>query len=167
MTKDLEETLRELGPAYRPVVDRLLAARTAAPDGGRTPSVHVFRRRTVFIRRTAGLAAAAVLLAFGLAAVFRPADSRAAVRGPLVYTAAYAGSGSARAHLVATQRADGSWANDFLTRQNAAALAGATCPDERVAYKKALRYLRSKGLRPLSAAELKSRADAASRGGTA
>ena len=57
MNADLEETLKELGEGYRPVVDRLLAARTAESDGAaRRPT---FRLRLV--RWTAaGLLAASV-----------------------------------------------------------------------------------------------------------
>ena len=50
------------------------------------------------------------------------------------------------AAFIRTQNADGSWCNDFLTRRNAEALA--RCPDAgaRVAYKKAMRNLRVRGL---------------------
>ena len=44
------------------------------------------------------------------------------------------------------KQADGSWQNDFLTRRNAEALK--TCPDARaqLAYRKAMRNLRVRGL---------------------
>ena len=44
--------------------------------------------------------------------------------------------------MIRTQRPDGGWANDFLTRQNAAALR--LCPGEKaqIAYRRAVRNLR-------------------------
>ncbi len=71
------------------------------------------------------------------------------------YVLAYGGEGSVD-ELVRTQRADGSWENDFLTRQNAAALRGSERAS--VAYRKAVRYLRSRGLAPLPDDEFRARA---------
>ena len=48
--------------------------------------------------------------------------------------------------MIATQNPDGSWKNDFLTRRNAAALRGSSNPAAQVAYKKAMRNLRSRGV---------------------
>ena len=48
--------------------------------------------------------------------------------------------------MIATQRSDGSWQNDFLTRRNAAALKDCTTPAAQIAYKKAMRNLRSRGI---------------------
>ena len=67
------------------------------------------------------------------------------------------------AAIVRTQHADGSWDNDFLTRQNAAALRAASGDAPRIAYRRAVRYLRAKGLTPLSDAELRARGDRAAR----
>ena len=48
--------------------------------------------------------------------------------------------------MIATQNADGSWKSDFLTRRNAAALKGCGDPAAQIAYKKAMRNLRSRGV---------------------
>jgi len=48
--------------------------------------------------------------------------------------------------MIASQNADGSWQNDFLTRRNAAVLAKCDGMEARVAYKKAMRNLRAKGI---------------------
>ena len=53
-----------------------------------------------------------------------------------------------------TQKPDGSWNNDLLTRQNATALK--KVDDSSLAYRKAMRYLRSKGLSPHSDSEFQS-----------
>ena len=50
------------------------------------------------------------------------------------------------AEMIATQNPDGSWKNDFLTRRNAAALKVCGDPAAQVAYKKAMRNLRSRGV---------------------
>ncbi len=147
MNADLEDTLRELGPGYREMVARMRRL------GDRPPSAAAWRK-------TAYAAAAAAALAIGVAAVFVGAqsggeDGSARLRRPAMYLLAYGGADAAR-ELVGSQNADGSWANDFLTRQNAAALRGVDGAS--VAYRKALRYLRSKGLAPLTDEELRRRA---------
>ena len=48
--------------------------------------------------------------------------------------------------MIATQNPDGSWKNDFLTRRNAAALKACGDPAARIAYKKAARNLRLRGI---------------------
>lgn len=173
MTKDLEDTLAELGPGYREVVDRLSGAYRPLPQvtaaavrrEAAAAAARVLRHRRA---RASGLgvaclAAASLLVFLGLAAVFavRPAPARSDSR--MIYTVAYAPTAEALESIVSSQRADGSWANDFITQQNAAALRGAAGAGVRTAYKKAVRYLRSKGLRPLSEAELHRRGDAAAR----
>ena len=140
MTKDLEETLAELGPGYREVVDRLRTAQNL------TPVARPFRPIPY-------LAAATVVALLGLASVLTMRESSVIVRHG-VYTAAYEKGAEALSSIVSAQRADGSWANDFLTRQNAAALRGASSEEMKIAYKKAVRYLKLKGLRPLTDEEL-------------
>lgn len=166
MTKDLEDTLAELGPGYREVVDRLTdACRASAFHLSPLPTPsrgHVFRWTVGF------LVAASLLILLGFGVFFRLGASqvRPAVgvsEAKFVYTVAYAPDATALRSIVASQRADGSWSNDFLTRQNAAALRGATDAAALVAYKRALRYLRSRGLVPLTDAELKARGDRAAR----
>lgn len=144
MSRDLDEQLEELGPAYREVVDRLRAAYE--------PSLS---RKTAGGWRSIGwaagfLAAASVLVVLGLSVFF------VEVHPPREYTLAFAGGDAGARALIATQNADGSWANDFQTRQNAAALRGNPATVEE--YKRAVRYLKAKGLSPLTDGELQKRA---------
>lgn len=139
MTGDLEETLRELGPGYREVVGRLLDARE-------TPGRF---RRPACGDRPRWLAAAAVAVVAGFVAVFALAPSRqtepaVAVGGE--YRLALVADGAAIRELIRTQNADGSWKTDFLTKRNAAALKGCDTAEARIAYKKAMRNLRIRGV---------------------
>ena len=154
MSRDLEETLAELGPEYRSVVDRLRAAypevEVAAPRRRR-----VVRRPFFAAAASAAglLAAACVALALFFCAPHNHRSADGAFTG--VYSLAYSGDVES---LLRTQRADGSWDNDFLTRQNAAALRVAKgLEGADVAYRRAVRYLRTRGLSPLSDAELHDR----------
>ena len=141
MTKDLEETLEELGPEYRAVVGRVLASRRPL----------VSRPRYLRFPRTALAAAcAAAVLSFGVWMHLAGAASNAD-RPCTIYTVAY--SKDRLPALVDSQNPDGSWENDFVTRQNAAALAEASGEAENLAYRKAVRYMRLKGLQPLSREE--------------
>ena len=150
MNRDLEEQLNEMGPEYRAVVDRLVGAYRPLDAAVQTPP----RRRLGRIVgwSAAYLLAASLLVFLGLSLVFRPAPTQ-----PKVYTVratdaareyvlAHVRNDEAVKELIRTQNADGSWKNDFLTRQNAEALKSATDEAARVAYKKALRNLRSRGL---------------------
>ena len=162
MSADLEETLAELGPDYRKVVDRLRAP--FAGDEGRVDEARG-ARRIGFLGPVATLLAASLAVAFAWHFLSAPADAVApgepvCATGVARYTLALAPSAASVDEIVRTQSADGSWGNDFLTRQNAAALRNVA--SARVAYCRALRYLRSKGLSPLSDAELRSRAAQAS-----
>jgi len=181
MTKDLEETLAELGPGYREVVNRLVSEfeRYEGFEGferferfeGLATSIKQSNNQTIkqfsLGRIAAYLVAASILVFLGLGIFFRAPDETDRGRSPsaprLVYTAAYAPDETALASILSSQRPDGSWANDFITRQNAAALRNAEGAEMRVAYKKAVRYLKSRGLRPLSDDELKARGDEAAR----
>jgi len=151
MTKDLEETLAELGPGYREVVERLRACQAPAP----------MPRRFAPVPYLAAASVAAVLAGAACVYALRPAVGESAARK--AYTAAYVRDDAALESIVASQQADGSWANDFLTRQNAAALRGVAGERAAVAYKKAARYLKSKGLKPLTEEELALRSLVASR----
>ena len=158
MNKDLENTLDELGPGYRRFVTQL-----------RAPFAEV-RPPVVFHVR---LLAASVVLVLAFTAVFlsstsnlrpptstlRPStsDLQPSSSRPRIYTAAYASDAYALAAILGSQRRDGSWSNDYLTMQNAAALRKSGAEAAIVAYKKAVRYLRSKGLAPLSDEELNRR----------
>lgn len=179
MTKDLEETLAELGPGYREVVDRLVGA-YRPPMAGTFEGFGKFvgcERSATSIqqsnnpttkqfspgRSAAYLVAASVLVFLGIGIFFREPDVRGANDARLVYTVAYAPDETALASIISSQRPDGSWDNDFITCQNAAALRNAEGAEMQVAYKKAVRYLKSRGLRPLSDEELKARGDEAAR----
>ena len=139
MTRDLEETLREMGPEYRAVVARLTEG---------LPRRTVRRRPRLF---AAAAVVAAVLLACG-AVVWRmsgarpDADAAAVPSGPREYVLAELRTSEAVAEIVRTQRPDGGWATDFLTRQNALALRGETGAEARLAYRRAVRNLRLRGV---------------------
>lgn len=161
MNADLEETLRELGPDYREFAIRM---RSCAGDCSARASGAAPRPRRGF----SGYAiAASLVLALAVTAVFvsptashssSPASSSRPATPNSPYVLAYGGEATAD-EIIRTQRSDGSWDNDFLTCQNAAALRGIGRAS--VAYRKALRYLRARGLSPLSDAELRSRAQLA------
>jgi len=158
MNADLEKTLDELGPAYRDMVLKMKAAPEASPVGRPFSPFGASARRPASGRvpyLVAAALAAFVALAVVVRSAFAPGGAGAsAVHNP--YTLAYGGmSESAVDEMLRTQRPDGSWANDFITRQNAAALRGVASAS--VAYRRAVRYLRSKGLSPLSPAELRER----------
>jgi hypothetical protein len=148
MNADLERQLEEMGPEYRKVVNRLIEA--YEPVSAIRPP----RRRRWIIG--SGLLAAGLAVSAGV--FMRPDADRVppAVKMKNVcateYELAHRGDDGSIAEIVRRQRVDGSWATDFLTRQNAAVLK--RTPSARTAYKKALRYLRSKGLSPMSEEEL-------------
>lgn len=160
MNADLAETLAELGPGYRAIVDRMKGAFDDA-DGS---AVRVGTWSAAFWRRAA-LVAASLLVCLGAAGLLMrgaaPAAADASARS--AYTLAYFRDAATVDLLVRTQHADGSWDNDFLTRQNAAALRTASGDASRIAYRRAVRYLRAKGLAPLSDEELRARGDFAAR----
>lgn len=156
MTKDLEETLAEMGPAYRAVVDRLVASEQAAPSAvGRIDGFE--NRRWDWGRAAYVRVAASLLVCAGLVGVFLATSARRApADAPKVYTIHVATA--ARAYrlaqirddaavqeMIRTQNPDGSWENDFLTKRNAEVLR--TCPDAaaQIAFKKAQRNLRLRG----------------------
>lgn len=158
MTNDLEDTLKELGPEYRSVVKRLKAPFAVSPEPW-------FRRNRV----APYLLAASLLLVLSLVVMdvtSSPRDARAfascSSRAPAVYTAAYASDEFALRAIIDSQQSDGSWSNDYLTMQNAAALRRAHDEASRIAFKRAVRYLRAKGLGPISDDELRRRSVRAS-----
>lgn len=161
MNGDLEGTLNELGPEYRDVVARLRSAREVEPSGTRAFSLP----RTEWWRRAGYLAAASLAVALGLSIFMQDAANapREPYAGAKVYTIAYAPTEEALEIIVASQRADGSWSNDFITRQNAAALRASDDARMKIAYRRAVRYLRSKGLSPLTDDELKVRGEYAAK----
>lgn len=163
MTKDLEQTLNELGPdftpfarrvkaAYQPL-DRVNFAALKTPHPGRATTWSV-----------GYLVAASILVFIGLGVIFQAHHVQNQISSSssrIIYTVAYAPTEEALASIVHSQRADGSWENDFLTQQNAAVLRSSTRMEERIAYKKAVRYLRTRGLKPLTDEELRDRGNSA------
>ncbi len=121
MTKDLRATLDELGPDYEALVRRLKKAPGYAP---RRPAWRAF---------LAAASVGGVLLAAGLFA-FRPKGASPRYGAKEYHLTAR--------EMIETQRADGGWGNDFLTRRNAETLRTLADPRAQIAYKKALRNLR-------------------------
>ncbi len=152
MNGDLERTLVELGPEYRPLVSRLRSAREVEPSAVRSMPAARFP-----FRRAGYLVAASLFAAVAASVLIRNPSPRTLRPAMSVYTVAYAPTEEALEAIVASQRADGSWSNDFLTEQNAAALRASGESRMRIAYRRAVRYLRAKGLRPLTDEELKDR----------
>jgi len=136
MNADLEEQLKELGPECRAVVNRLRAAKTVESC---TRGLGRRSRSTV-----EWLIAASLLVAVGLSIVFQTLQTPQTPRTLQTFSGAREYRLSP-AEMVATQNPDGSWQNDFLTRRNAEILAACDDPAARIAYKKAVRNLRSKG----------------------
>ena len=131
MSRDLEEQLDEMGPVYRAVVARLRAAQSA---GMRDEGRRVMKR---------WLIAASLTVVVGLGVFFQTFQtsqtSQTFPYGAHEYQMDVA-------EMIATQNPDGSWQNDFLTRRNAAALRGMSDPAALIAYKKAMRNLRARGV---------------------
>ena len=151
MTKDLEETLREMGAEYRPVVERL---RSAYVPYRRSPAAWPRLRRSVAPWGVALLSAAVLLVFLGLGALFR--GGYRGVDSARVYTVrasdaaheymlAVVRDDVAVQEMIRTQRPDGGWGNEFLTRQNAAALRVCGGEAAQRAYRKAMRNLRLRG----------------------
>ena len=132
MSRDLEEQLDEMGPEYRAVVARLRRSCEATTGA------------TKVARGTSGwLIAASLLIAIALAVPCLSRLSCPSCPSSLLPPREYRASVD---EMIATQRADGSWKNDFLTRRNAAVLKGSGNPAAQIAYKKAMRNLRSRGI---------------------
>ena len=146
MSRDLEEQLGELGPECRAVVARLRAGREAQP-GVRVASVSSGSR----ISRQAYLVAASLLVAAALGVCFTQSNNRTIEQSEQSEQSTTSPSAPREyvmtvSEMLATQNPDGSWKTDFLTRRNAEALRVCTGSDARVAYKKAMRNLRARGL---------------------
>lgn len=140
MNADLEQELQE-HPELRPVADRLRAGRELVAE--RTIPVRRPFPATRAFRIASSLAAASLLAAVAFSVWFRPGPSRQTVRHVSYGAREYRLTVE---EMVATQNPDGSWQNDFLTQRNAALLRHV--PAAAIAYKRAVRYLRSKGMTP-------------------
>ena len=144
MNRDLENELAE-HPEFRAVVARLRAGcecQSAGVVGGRKRPTAVW-----LTWNPRPLAAASLILLLGLAAclltsrTFRTARVARTfhARAPREYTLS-------TSEMIASQNPDGSWQSDFLTRRNAAALRACGDPAAQIAYKKAMRNLRTRGI---------------------
>ena len=131
MSRDLEEQLNEMGPEYRAVVMRLREAQSAGTREQGTGN-------------RGWLVAASLLVFAGLGVFFLGRqDCRRETEDTSFAPPEYRASVS---EMIATQNPDGSWRNDFLTRRNAAALKVCDNPAAQIAYKKAARNLRLRGI---------------------
>ena len=143
MSRDLEEQLGELGPECRAVVARLRAGREVEPCKPGAGSSADSRSSRFY--RQAYLVAASLLVAVALGVFFSQSvnspigQSVNSPRAPREYVMSVP-------EMLATQNPDGSWQNDFLTRRNAEALRLCAGEEARIAYKKAMRNLRARGL---------------------
>ena len=145
MNGDLEHQLVEMGPEFRRVVERLRAGREVTPSRYLAGVVPLVRRA----RCQRFLLAASVVFAIAFAALFLSFDRPMQSGEETVfneYRLASLRSEAAMREIIRTQNADGSWKNDFLTRQNAEALRLCNGKDARIAYKKAMRSLRLRGI---------------------
>ena len=143
MSRDLDEQLDEMGPEYREVVARLRAGREA--EFGQRTTDSRQRSLSFVLCPLSWLVAASLLVILGLSAIFCHSNIRTFEHsnnspfGPSEYRASVA-------EMIVTQNPDGSWKNDFLTRRNAAALKVCGDPAAQIAYKKAVRNLRLRGI---------------------
>ena len=134
MSRDLEEQLDEMGLEYRAVVMRLRRAREA--QGNKEQGTG----------NRGWLVAASLLIVLGLCVFFQTSRTSQTSR---TFQTSPRGAHEYQmdvSEMIATQNPDGSWKNDFLTRRNAAALRVCGDPAAQVAYKKAMRNLRSRGI---------------------
>lgn len=156
MTEDFKETLNELGPEYIQVVDKLKNLGEIEPRNGR-----FFVKRSVFFKRIGVLLAASLTLVIAMTFYFVKSNwdkkgiAEIDISASKPYFLAFNLTDERSIEEIKrTQKPDGSWNNDLLTRQNATALM--KVDKSSLAYRKAMRYLRSKGLSPLSDSEFQS-----------
>lgn len=159
MSADLDKTLGELGSEYAGVVERLKSSCEIEPRSRNfaKPGRKIFWRYAV--ASAAAVVVAVMFFGFGgdgadpegVELSTEPSARTASLSDAKIhsdYSLAFnVNDKDVLNQLVSTQLPDGSWGNDFLTRQNAAALKKIN--QTSVSFRKALRYLRSKGLRPL------------------
>ena len=143
MSRDLEEQLDEMGPEYRKLVARLKDGETADDLRPETRDAkRGFASKVLGLKSYLTAASLLTLIGFGVT-FFGWQDFRRETEdmsfGPREYRASVS-------EMIATQNPDGSWKNDFLTRRNAAALKVCGDPAAQIAYKKAMRNLRARGV---------------------
>lgn len=149
MNKDLDRQLDEMGIEYRILVNKMLDAYRQPEMPATTVAV---KRCPRWLQRVSWLVAASVVFALAVSALMRANvgaeaggdDGRTAV--PREYLLAHLRDSCSLDEIIRTQKPDGSWDTDFLTRQNASALKSANGEAARIAYKKAMRNLRNRGV---------------------
>ena len=167
MSADLDATLNELGDEYRILVAKLRSSASDACIGRRRAFASLQTGRFAAMMAAALAIAVSVFVMMGGEGYARrdsaaPAVSLKVPSNPYARLLCIAHK-SIFSEIIQTQNSDGSWQNDYLTRQNAAALR--VSGESGVSYRKALRYLRQKGLVPLTDEEFFERqALAASKG---
>ena len=145
MNSDLKAQLEEMGPDFRSVVARLRAARSVEPGSAGIIGGHRGPTAVWLVWKPRHLVAASVLVLLGLGvffAVSQPRDLPTAQTLPRGAHEYHMGI----SEMIATQNADGSWQNDFLTRRNAELLKSCGDSAAQIAYKKAVRNLRVRGI---------------------
>ncbi|MBR2921356.1 MAG: hypothetical protein IKC27_08390 [Kiritimatiellae bacterium] len=154
MSEDLDRTLNELGVEYVSVVARLKTLREVVPAG----RAHARKRK--WLSWTASAVAASLIIAAALAVFFNGPEascnhaSQSSANSRMPYMLAFSASDKdVLEEIKRTQNPDGSWMNDSLTRQNAAVLK--KFDGKSIACRKAARYLRFKGIPPLSDSEFR------------
>ena len=140
MNADLEATLAELGPDYRELVAEMKAAYQPLEAG--TPAVGEKSRGRILPWTFGYLAAASLLVFLGLGIVFRSESALTTNE----FMLAHIKNEAALNEIIRTQRQDGGWDNDFITRQNAAALKASASPEAQIAFRRAMRNLRLRGV---------------------
>jgi len=143
MNADLEATLAELGGDYRELVVQMKAAYEPNVD-----ATHSIRRGRIIGWSAAYLVAASLLVFLGLGVVFGIGafNKSQITTGSNEFMLAYMTNAEALDEMIRTQRPDGGWDNDFITRQNIAALSESNSDEARLAMRKAMRNLRVRGL---------------------
>lgn len=148
MNADLESTLAEMGGDYRDLVVRMKAAyEPLSGSRGVLPAAPAgIRRGRVVGWSVAYLVAASLLVLVGLGVVFGVGAAKPTAPDSNAFMLAHLRNAAALDEIIRTQRPDGGWDNDFVTRQNIAALNGSASAEARLAMRKAMRNLRVRGL---------------------
>lgn len=139
MNSDLKRQLEEMGADYGAVVERLRSAREVEPRvvcAVRANPPGAFKKSFLIAASFAAFAACTLTMCLE-----RPVRS-----GATEYLLAEACTEKAIREIIRTQNPDGCWKSDFLTKRNAEALRLAQGGEARIAYKKACRAMRLKGI---------------------
>lgn len=138
MNADLEATLKELGPEYSELAWKMKSAFAPEPVQRRVRVGYLLAASLAVVLALASL----VRLGSGSSEVLSPVGRDCDGRINNEYALAFRQDQAAVSELLRTQRADGGWGNEFLTRQNIAALRVCGDPAARIAVKRGMRHLR-------------------------